>query len=973
MQAVYRYFFILLHVLTAVTAALAHPGSREQFSTDIIHAILKDRRGMVWVGGTKGLGLLQPMGINWFQRSIRGPILPLPGDVEKLSEDDLGRLWMVLSTGGIMRYQPDLNQFVSFPREDLPLPLRAARIRALRPLGFAHLLVCTESGAFVMNGQLRTIFPLPTDRWPDKVVVDGMAFNGHLFLLLESGSLVDIQVGHKERVYANSENRGAGIRLDTLDGRLYLSLSAGLCQWSEDKLQECTVYLQGKNIGRDGIIGVLSDCSQNTFVCSRVYGPLQLQKKLGNQWHVSMTIIDKGIEKGTIYHCVHFDEASHDWFIATSAGFLRNDRLKRVSRATMLPGHTIRAIFPHAGTLFFSTNSRVGQVIDTTVQWLSTEGLDRDPAIEHIFSMANGRIFGVGNNVYEFKDGSVQVPPDLPLQCSSETEIWADRLNDSVMYILLPRRNLLARWKAGTDDIKLTPSTEWATFNPPALAYRGKYLFYADGSQIKQYNLLANTVTSLHMLQSELVQDIKTDGRNIYFAIAHGAHIYEPEAATWHEIDFGPELQDDEVTNIEIIGREICYATRNGFGVYHLTSHSNYYFPLDHHTSLGNLAAYSSSRIRNEMVVGGFGGFLRVFPDSLFLSKRLFKVFLIDCWVHQQGRSVRKELAPSEPFTADENHVEFLLGRTVQRGWSVSGLDYSLDDEPMRPVSSGDRIFLHGIAAGKHTLRVFDRETHQLMRRWNFEVLSPWYKSLWFAGLLLLAILLLQWLAIRPYLVRRRMKKIAAVEMEKQILHERERISAELHDDLGSGLSTIRLLADLVKHRVSELALKNELEEIIGEAMRLNDNLRDLVWSLNPEEDELPKMIQYFAACARKFLGNAGVQTEINVQEIPGKHAVFGSMRRQLVLVFKEMLNNVVKHSKAKKVRLDFQRCENTLHIHLEDNGTGILLPGEPGSRGMQNMSRRMERLGGQITWHNGNGGGTIVDLELPLSRFMSK
>jgi signal transduction histidine kinase len=964
----YRFCLFLIHLLFFGAAALAYPSPKGHTATEIVNTIIKDSRGLVWLGGTKGFGYLQPRGISWFESQGRDPVAPLAGAVETLCEDDLGRLWMGLSTGGIMRFQPEQNQLVCFSRQELPFPLRRVRIRAIRPLGFAHLLVCTEAGAFVMNGQLRTAFPLSTNRWPDRAVVDGLTFNGRLYLLLECGALIEIQAGGTERQYAKIEKMMSGVRLDTLDGSLYVSCSAGICTPDADTLREFAVHLQGEDIGRHGFVGAFKDASGNLFLCSRVYGLLQVLRRDQMRLQVDMKIKGRGLGNGSLVNCILFDNAANDWFVGTSAGFLRNDRNQRLSAPTLVPGHTVRAVLPHAGTLYFSTHRRAGQLTEGIVRWLSTGDLDRDPVIEHIFSLPNGRVFGVGNNLYEFKDGRVQLPEDLQLRCRSERLIWADRLNDSVMYIILPRQNMLALWKVGSEINKVTLSTEWSSFNPPALAYKGRYLVYSDGSRIRQFDLLTKKFSSLHTLESEMIRHIKTDGWNIFFAMAGGVHKYDPGSAECQEIDFGPDLDGEEVTNIEIIGCEICYTTRSGFGFYSLKTKSHHYFPMAHDEPVGQFAEFSSARIGNAMLVGGAGGILSVFPDSLLYSKREFKVFMADCRVNHQGYSLRKEQASAEDFEADQNHVEFLLARTLSKGWSVAGLDYSLDKQPLLPVSAGDRILLHGIKAGTHTLEVFDRETHRRVGQWTFGLLKPWYQSLWFVSVLVVLVVLLQWLAIRPYLLRRKLMKASAREMESQILNERDRISSELHDDLGSGLSTIRLLTEMVKQRVTEAELRAELEEIIGEALRLNDSLRDLVWSLNPAEDELPRMIQYFAAYARKFLGNAGVQTEIKLRELPSARAVPGAVRRQLVLVFKELLNNVVKHSKATKVLLDFRRSSECLHIHLEDNGTGIMLMGEAGSRGIQNMTRRINGLGGQINWRNGTEGGTVVDLELPLT-----
>ncbi|MBX9782997.1 MAG: sensor histidine kinase [Chitinophagaceae bacterium] len=208
-------------------------------------------------------------------------------------------------------------------------------------------------------------------------------------------------------------------------------------------------------------------------------------------------------------------------------------------------------------------------------------------------------------------------------------------------------------------------------------------------------------------------------------------------------------------------------------------------------------------------------------------------------------------------------------------------------------------------------------------------------------------------------------------EYEKQIAvlsaqqDERIRISADMHDELGSGVTAIRLL--------SEIAMQKTKEHPVGEIARISNNANELmskmngiIWSMNPGNDTLSSTISYIRANASEYLENFGMKYNIHVpSEIPDME-LSGGKRRNLFLVVKESLNNILKHAKADEVTIDIN-CNHELEIKVSDNGKGIdpVKLNEFGN-GLKNMQRRMESIGGTFAIESGKG--TTVIFKLPMS-----
>ena len=207
-------------------------------------------------------------------------------------------------------------------------------------------------------------------------------------------------------------------------------------------------------------------------------------------------------------------------------------------------------------------------------------------------------------------------------------------------------------------------------------------------------------------------------------------------------------------------------------------------------------------------------------------------------------------------------------------------------------------------------------------------------------------------------------------EYEKQIAvlsaqqDERSRISADMHDELGSGVTAIRLLSEIAMQKTKEKPVE-EISKISYNANELMTKMNAIIWSMNPGNDSVNSLVAYIRSYASEYLENFKIQYHIIVPvEIPEKD-VSGVKRRNIFLVLKESLNNVMKHANASEVTVTIHFNHHML-LEISDNGKGINKEKlNQFGNGLKNMQRRMESIGGSFEISSGNG--TTIKLEIPI------
>ena len=257
---------------------------------------------------------------------------------------------------------------------------------------------------------------------------------------------------------------------------------------------------------------------------------------------------------------------------------------------------------------------------------------------------------------------------------------------------------------------------------------------------------------------------------------------------------------------------------------------------------------------------------------------------------------------------------------------------YRLEDYEKDWTDAGNRrvAYYTGLPPGCYRFRVIASDHHNLWNEtganFDFYLLPFYYQTVWFGAGIVAAIGLAVFLLYRWRV--RDLQKVHALHSEISILQERARIAADMHDDLGSRISaasTVRLLASQ-DAQLSEPTkrLMDTLHAIHGQIAEAAD---ETVWGLNPRQDTLAGLISYLRDFAQPFLSGSGIRVRFDFP-IPVPHQrLGGETRRHAYLVAKEALHNVVKHARAKEVRVRLHVENRIVILTIEDDGCGFTAP----------------------------------------------
>ena len=224
----------------------------------------------------------------------------------------------------------------------------------------------------------------------------------------------------------------------------------------------------------------------------------------------------------------------------------------------------------------------------------------------------------------------------------------------------------------------------------------------------------------------------------------------------------------------------------------------------------------------------------------------------------------------------------------------------------------------------------------------------PFWERWWFYGLLLLLAVAVI-IVILQFINQRKLKKqLAELEKQREMDKERQRISREMHDDIGAGLTQITMISESVKNKTGSNNEK-ELEDIAATSRKLVSSMSEIIWSLNPENNSLENLTAYLREQLNKQLEYSGIDYIIALPE-DGKNILLSNeQRRNIVLATKEIVNNAIRYSGAKNISVKMILNKNLLTCTIEDDGEGFDTAKSYTGNGLKNIRYRIEELGGDL------------------------
>lgn len=210
-------------------------------------------------------------------------------------------------------------------------------------------------------------------------------------------------------------------------------------------------------------------------------------------------------------------------------------------------------------------------------------------------------------------------------------------------------------------------------------------------------------------------------------------------------------------------------------------------------------------------------------------------------------------------------------------------------------------------------------------------------------------------------------------ERLRELERVRTRIAADLHDDIGSSLTKIVILSDVAQQSSSENGVQKEsLDAISTISNELVEAMSDIVWAINPRKDQLSELSHRMRRFASDIFTARNIKFQFRTQ-FDDDLQLGANVRREVFLIFKESVNNVVKHSQCTEATAQFSIEDGRLVLQVKDNGQGFEPTAAGGvpvgaGNGLPSMHQRATELGGEFKIMTAQGQGTTVWLSVPLA-----
>lgn len=320
----------------------------------------------------------------------------------------------------------------------------------------------------------------------------------------------------------------------------------------------------------------------------------------------------------------------------------------------------------------------------------------------------------------------------------------------------------------------------------------------------------------------------------------------------------------------------------------------------------------------------------------------------------------------SLPYLHNSFRVDFAAISFNQRGRLT--YEYKLDglDDTWTPLTEKGHVNYNFLPHGRYQflVRVKNEENiySPITTRLELKISAPFWKTTWFY---LLVILVAG--SILYYLHRLRLQKLLHIEQV------RNRLARDLHDDMGSTLSTINILSSIAleQNSLDEAKSKQYLGTISQSTRQMMEAMDDIVWSINPVNDSIARIVARMKETAGTVLEPKNIEysfdTEPAIMDLP----LSMEARREIFLIFKEALNNIVKYASCSMVVIKLEKKGADLSLTLTDNGIGFKMPVANNTvrgNGLKNMNIRADSINGKLSVVSEPGKGTSINLLMPIT-----
>ena len=990
---------------------------QQGLSHNKVNCIIQDKRGFIWLGTDDGLNRFDGKKFIHFRyrpqdsTSISGNI------ITDLLEDRQGRIWIATADGGLSRYDyrlPPAQQFRQYrhhPSNKNSIPVNGVNTIIEDQQGFIWLgtighdvlrfdknneaftkinqgkktildLAMTPQGTIYVGrhgGGLMSIDPATTAVKEDARYADFYAKLPHVTITaLYSDGASDLWFGSWDRVLYRKKLTDTAAFTYRSGTSAFIDdevLSFGKDQWGrlwiggKDNGLQILDIATGKfqhyrfDAAREGSI------SDNRINC--IFTDRQGRTWLGTNKGVSINNPEKqqftqyfleapGQSPITIYD--FHQRANGDLWIGTSAGLYIKDLSGRVShRRLQYRGkhlHITSFLELADGSCYLGTDYSLFRYDPQSQQLALLPGTEKDGVMNQV---VDSRIVGIVQDSIEGQPALIVLPYGHFFAYYQWAQgRWTSRRDSS---------NILKRYNLQDNLIRKIVKTKdgslWMATGKAGLAWwqRGaRQMVYYSHDPADPYSLASDDVY-------DLAEDEK--GNLWVSTYGGGLHYFNLRTKKFTRIS----ATDNLVEGIRLDHHGNVWMISNGklhkFDPRRKT-YSSYNLP-DLQRS-GGVKGKIFRDAKGVLFLAGQDYFISFHPDSIRATRTMPQVFLTDFQVFNKSLShLLEQEAIRLEYKDNYFSLEFAAPHyetgTVYYSYKLEGFDEDW-------IDAGERNYVSypNLEGGDYVFRVRAGTTpgvwgapHASIR---ISIIPPFWKRAWFY------VLCAALLALATYLIYRyRINEL----LKRQAI--RNRIAQDLHDNVGSTLSSISVYSQVAKiyHRQQkEEALNSTLEKISATSSEMISELNDTVWAINPRNDNMEVILRRMESFAKPLLASKEIKFVLQFENGIRFLNLEMEKRKNLYLIFKEAVNNILKYADCKNVQVTLTQHAFRLRMTISDDGKGFDMARTSegykssdvygGGNGLRNMQLRAREMQGELKISSSLDNGTMVILDFPIT-----
>ena len=981
----------------------------EGLSDNLINCVLQTRDGFLWVATMNGLNRFDGTHFKIFQHDFSDSLSLSENYIMSLCEDSKGNLWVGTWGGGLCLFNREKENFSRFRHipsnpnsinddyvgsifEDhdgiLWIGTTGGGLNRLDPhsIHFKHYFNCNITS---ICEQKSGVLWLGT--WDN-----GLKQNG----LLRFDTKTEMFTSFK-----HNPNNLLSISSDTVwsvtnegDSILWLGTYRGVDRFN---LRTYTASHFEKNILDGSVIRqVFVDKKNRMWAASFNYRGLFLFEKGNDSKQTSLRLLANNNDKTSLNSdCIRwlYEDYYGNLWIGTQNGLNKIAASKQFFQYTYLPTsykHTVGNV----GALFQDGKNnlwvayggggidKIDRKTNTRIHFGQNTKSLSDYDITSIYEDKSGTVWigtrNGGLNKYNSKSNSFTSYLHNSNNVQSIRANWVHEMfetHDGKFLIQTETgtdvfdrgKNTFARLEESLND-SIDGSTIWGNI---AIEDKSGNLWFSQwlagvlyyNVKTKKYTRFMPETNNPRSISSTKTTSMFEDSRKNIWICTYGGGVNKFDSATKTFARYTTRngLPNDAVFKIEEDNNGFLWmSTMNGLARFNPSNETFRRFDVTDGL-INNEFMWRSSfkNSKGEMFFGGEGGFISFFPDSIMDDTRPVKVALTSFKVFERELQLPQSLQTTKEIILKYNQNFFSIEYTALDFADPSHHKYMyiLEGFDKQWNNAGDRKFASYTDVHPGTYRFIVKAANG-DGLWNNEGLSlsiivtpAFWMTWWFKLSIILTLI-----GVVILIYRYRLNNIFTLQ------RVRLKIAQDLHDEIGSNLSSITITSGLIQQKNNlDNSQKEALNDILITAQETADAMHDIVWFINPDHDNPHDAIVKMKEIAQTLLSN--IHYSIEVDEAAFAKITNLETRRNLYFIYKESLNNIVRHAKATHVQIRIERKSNGILLSIADNGIGFDHNGTSNGNGIGNISKRAVEMGAELKIHSSPNKGSEISLLLKI------